>query len=426
MKYIADLHLHSKYAGACSERLVLDAMAESAHTKGMGIIATGDFTHPLWLKEIKANLEQEEGLYKLKGSRLETRFVLGAEICTIFGNGNASQKLGMFSTDGTVRKIHHMVFAKELDAVDQINERLAKYGDLSVDGRPVLKMTAAELAEIVMSVDRKNFILPAHVWTPWFGILGSFSGFNTIDEAYGDQAKHIKALDMGLSSDPAMNWRVSKLDKYALIGTSDAHSLQKMGRKATAVEIQGKLTYDSLISAITEQKISTLDFYPEEGKYHFDGHRNCNISLAPAEARKYNNMCPVCRKKLTIGVLHRVEELADRPEGYRPSNRPPYVHIVPLQEIIAHVKKKGAGTAYVNNLYGELINRFGTEFSVLLDAKVDEIAKVDPEIAKAIGNVRQEHVKVIPGYDGVFGVVDILNTVTTENKSTRQSRISDF
>ncbi len=428
MEYIADLHLHSKYAGACSERLLLPAMAETAQKKGISIIATGDFTHPLWLKDIKSTLEEDGGLYRIMGGASDTRFLLGSEICTIFNDGTGtSQKLGMFSTEGHVKKIHHVLLAPDIGAVEQINESLAKYGDLSIDGRPILKITASELVEAVMAVDKRNFIFPAHLWTPWFGALGAFSGFNSVEEAYGDQARHISAIDMGLSSDPAMNWRVSKLDRYALIGTSDAHSLQKMGRKATVFELGSSPSYDSIISAIRGQKIKmTVDFYPEEGKYHYDGHRNCNISLPPAEAKKYNNLCPVCRKRLTIGVLHRVEELADREEGYRPAARPPFVHTVPLQEIIAHVKKKGVGTAYVNKAYDDLIARFGTEFDILLRVRLDELGKADQELANAIGNVRAERVRVIPGYDGVFGIVDISNTISNENKSNRQSRISDF
>ncbi len=428
MEFIADLHLHSKYAGACSERLVLSAMAQTAQAKGIGLIATGDFTHPLWLNEIKSTLEGEDGIYKIKGGKSDTKFVIGAEVCTIYSDSSSqSQKMGMFSTDGHVKKIHHVMLAPDLETAEQVSERLARYGDVAMDGRPILKMSASELVETVMSINSRNVVFPAHLWTPWFGVLGAFSGLNSIEEAYKDQTKHIFAVDMGLSSDPPMNWRVSKLDRYALLGTSDAHSLQKMGRKATIFDISSKLSYDSLVAAIKGQKIKkTVDFYPEEGKYHYDGHRKCKVSLTPPQAKKYNNICPVCRKKLTIGVLHRVEELADRAEGYKPSDRPGFVHMVPLLEIISHVTKKGIGTEYVNNAYNILIKRFGTEFNVLLYADTVEIEETFSSVGNAIENVRSGHVNVIPGYDGVFGQIDILREKSPAPGGSGQRRMSDY
>lgn len=428
MELIADLHLHSKYAGACSERLVLSAMAQTAQAKGIGLIATGDFTHPLWLKEIKSTLEGEAGIYTIKGGGPDTKFVIGAEVCTIYRDaGSQSQKMGMFSTDGSVKKIHHVMLAPDLETAEQVCKELARYGDVAMDGRPILKMSASELVERVMGINSRNVVFPAHLWTPWFGVLGAFSGLNSIEEAYEDQARHIFAVDMGLSSDPPMNWRVSKLDRYTLLGTSDAHSLQKMGRKATIFDISNKLSYDSLVAAIKGQKIKkTVDFYPEEGKYHYDGHRKCKISFTPSQAKKYNNICPVCRKKLTVGVLHRVEELADRSEGYKPSDRPGFVHMVPLLEIIAHVTKKGIGTDYVNNAYNLLVKRFGTEFNVLLHADAVEIEETFRGLGKAIENVRSGHVNVIPGYDGVFGQIDIFRERPYVPKGSGQQSMSDY
>ncbi len=415
MEYIADLHIHSKYAGACSEHLTLEGIAATAREKGIQITGTGDFTHPLWLAEIKSKLAGEgNGLYSLKNGK--TRFILSSEVCTIFEQG------------GTARKIHHLIFAPDIEAAEQIDAALSKYGSLQSDGRPILnKLRPAQLTEIVMDISKDAFIFPAHAWTPYFGVLGYFSGFNSLEEAYEDQAKHIYALEMGLSSDPPMNWRISKLDKYTLLGGSDAHSLPKMGREAVVFEMGENPSYKELVNSIKGKRLkTTIKFYPEEGKYHFDGHRNCSVSLEPAEAKKYNGICPVCRKRMTIGVLHRVEDLADRESGFRPPGATPYVHAIPLQEIIAYVTGKGEGTSAVRLMYERLVKRFGSEFDVLLKGEISEIGKIDKDVANAIERVREEKVNIIPGYDGVFGVLDIFGRAKKEKKTPKQSRINDF
>ncbi|MDE1860719.1 MAG: DNA helicase UvrD [Candidatus Micrarchaeota archaeon] len=409
--------MHSKYAGACSEHLNLESIGGTAAEKGIRIVGTGDFTHPLWFSEIKEKLTEAEegsGLFKLGNS--PTRFMLSSEVCTIFEHKAAA------------RKIHHVILAPGIEVVEQINASLSKYGSLQSDGRPILnKMTPAHLVEIVMGISKDAFVFPAHTWTPWYGALGAFSGFNSIKDAYEDQARHIHALETGLSSDPPMNWRISELDKYTLISGSDAHSLPKMGREAIIVDMDERPSYGKVISSIKEKKLKmTIEFYPEEGKYHFDGHRNCNVSLSPDAARKYNGRCPVCGKSLTIGVLHRIEELADREEGFVPKGSIPYVHAIPLQEVIAYVTGKGEGTAYVHDTYGKLMAEFGSEFNVLLKSDPESIGNVDKELGRAISNVREEKVSITPGYDGVFGIIDIFNRVKKEKKQGRQSVMKDF
>ncbi|MEM3280213.1 MAG: endonuclease Q family protein [Candidatus Micrarchaeaceae archaeon] len=419
MEFIADFHVHSRYSQACSQDIDLQSMASAAAQKGVSILGTGDFTHPLWLREIKSNLvEEEDGLYSYKHGGAKTRFVLSVEVSNVF------------DVDGRTRKIHSCILAESIDVVEQVNEALSKFGNLGVDGRPTLNMSAAELVEVLHSISGKIFIFPAHAWTPFYGALGSISGFDSIEDAYGDEAMHVHALETGLSSDPPMNWRLSKLDKYSLVSNSDAHSLANIGREANVLEIDAeRLSYSEIISAI-ESKDSkrfkmTIEFYPEEGKYHFDGHRNCNVSLSPEESLKYNNICPVCGKKLVIGVMHRVEDLADRPAGYVPDGAIPYVHAVPLKEVIAYVLKKGKASLGVEKIYEKMVEKFGSEFGALLKAEIDEIAKVDPEVAKAIENVRAERVNLIPGYDGVFGIVDIMGRMERP-KHGMQNSLSDF
>lgn len=421
--------MHSKFAGACSERLTLENIDMTAHEKGIGIIGTGDFTHPEWLKEVKTKLsETSNGVYKLKALS-HTNFLLTSEVSIIFGGGQNATSGKVVAKDQRVKKVHNCIIAPNLEVVDSINEQLAKFGDLKIDGRPILtNISLSEFVEILRGIDKNIFIFPAHAWTPWYGIFGSFSGFNSMKDAYEDQAMHIHALETGLSSDPPMNWRVSALDKYTLISGSDAHSPEKIGREAVVFEIGEKeLSYKSIIDNVKKKKLEyTVEFYPEEGKYHYDGHRNCNISLSPEEAKKYNNKCPVCRRTITVGVMHRVEELADREHGYRPNGAVPYVHAVPLQEIISYVSGKGAHTDYVKKTYNGLIKDFGSEFGVLLDSDIEKIKSIDKDLAKALENVRGERIGIKPGYDGVFGVIDLLNRMKYEKAGGRQSTIVDF
>lgn len=435
MEFITEMHMHSKYARACSEQLTLENMASAAQEKGIQIIATGDFTHPEWFKEIKGKLvEDKPGLFKVKGSGAATRFLLATEICVSFSkNKNLKGNLSVFDKTGEVKRFHNCVMAPSIEVVEQINAAVSRFGNLSYDGRPTLNMSAAALVELLRSIDKRIEVFPAHAYTPWFGVLGSFSGFDSIKEAYEDQEMHIHALETGLSSDPAMSWRISELDKYALVSGSDAHSLPKIGREATIFSMDEKdLSYAAIVGAIKDKKLkSTIEFYPEEGKYHYDGHRNCKLSLSPEQAEKYNGICPICGKRLTLGVLHRVEDLADREPGYVPKNAAPFIHAIPLQEIIAFISKKSTYSVYVKTAYAKLIGKFGTEMNVLLKADIASIEEVDKSIAKAIENVREEKVRIKPGYDGVFGIIDILSDngageALIEEQKHGQKSMGDF
>ncbi len=413
MEIISDFHIHSRYAMACSPSITIKGLAHEAQEKGIKLLSTGDFTHPSWFSEIKENLsEYQNGIYSLKGEKSGTMFVLGVEICTIFNK------------DGKTRKIHNCVLAPNIAVAEQINDVLSKRGPLTSDGRPVFNMHASELVEILMEIDKSITVFPAHIWTPYFGALGSMSGFDSIKDAYEDQAKNIHALETGLSSDPKMNWRLSSLDKITLLSNSDAHSLHKLGREANVLEIsEDKLSYGEIADCIIKKDPKriklTVEFYPEEGKYHFDGHRKCNISLSPQEAEKYNNICPVCRKNLTIGVLHRVNDLADRSEGYTPKNAIPYLHTVPLREVVAYIMKKNDSSPAVDEALRKLVSSFGSEFNVLLNEDISKLEGVDKELGIAIERIRKERVHLIPGHDGVFGVIDIMDKIK-ENKHGTQ------
>jgi uncharacterized protein (TIGR00375 family) len=402
-------------------------IARFAQIKGLNLIGTGDFTHPKWLEELKATLvaDSDTSLYKpAKNPAEPVHFIMTGEVSTIFAYENA------------VRKVHHVILTPSLETAAQINVCLAKHGNLSSDGRPQLDMSAPQLVEEVMQVSKDNMVIPAHAWTPWFSLFGAFSGFNRMEDCYQDMTKHIKALETGLSSDPPMNWRLSALDKYTLVSNSDSHSHWpwRIGREANVFELK-KPTYHEVVDTIRQKDPErfqfTIETDPAYGKYHWTGHRNCKVSLSPQEATNYGNVCPVCRKKLTKGVEQRVEELADRPAGYRPENAIGYMHLLPLSEIIATV----LGVAYpsvqkVWENYNKLIEKFGDEYTVLINASAEEMAKtVEPRIAETIVKVREEKVKVIPGYDGVYGQLDLLeNPLETKPKKDpiKQRCISDF
>jgi len=304
MRIIADLHLHSKYSRATSGNSDLEGLGEWAHTKGIGLLGTADFTHPKWLGELKKKLKDEgEGIFSYKN----TKFMLTTEVSNIFYRNNVN------------KKVHNILFAPSLGIVEQICEGLKRFGKLEEDGRPMLNMDIIEMMEILRGISKEIYVVPAHAWTPWFGVFGSKSGFDSLEEAFGKYAKDIFALETGLSSDPAMNWMLSSLDRITLISNSDCHSPQKLGREANVFELE-KLTYKSVVEAIKTKKgfVKTYEFYPEEGKYHWDGHRDCKVCISPQASMKMGDMCPVCKKKLTVGVLHRVELLADRKEGFVP------------------------------------------------------------------------------------------------------------
>jgi uncharacterized protein (TIGR00375 family) len=431
MRVIADLHIHGKYSRATSEQMNIPEIAKYAKIKGLNLVGTGDFTHLQWLKEINQTLtpEGDSGLFKLANEDSSVRFLLQTEVCTIF------------DYKGESKKVHHVILTPWLETAEQINERLQSFGSLSSDGRPILSVSAPQLVEQVMEVCGDNMVFPAHAWTPWFSIFGAFSGFDTVEDCYQDMTKHIHALETGLSSDPAMNWRLSKLDKFTLVSNSDCHSFWpwRIGREANVFELE-KITYKGIVDAIVANDPSrfkfTIETDPAYGKYHWTGHRNCKVSLSPSEAKKFGNICPVCRRNLTKGVEQRVEELADRPADFKRDGAPGFLRLLPLSEIIAAVLGTDSpSTQAVWKNYNLLTEKFGDEYSVLIDALLDELVKVvDVPIAQAIVKVRDGTAKVTPGYDGVYGQlvlgIDAPPTVKLKpkliQKIVKQKSMTDF
>lgn len=401
MRLIADLHIHSKYSRAVSRSMDLKQIAAFALKKGIGLVGTGDFTHPEWVKLMERDLEETgDGFAVLKGTS-EPRFVYTCEIACIYGKG------------GKTRRIHQVMVAPDLKTVKTINARLSQIGNLKADGRPILGCDAKEIVKIVRESNPHGFVIPAHVWTPWFSVYGSMSGFDSLEECYEEEAKYITTIETGLSSDPPMNWRMQQLDGRQIVSFSDAHSAQKMGREATILELS-KPTYANFRTALTapdDNRIAaTIEFFPEEGKYHWDGHRSHNLRWSPEETKKHGGICTACHRPVTVGVLNRVDQIADRPDGFRPDNRPPYHSLIPLNEIIADALGVGVGAKKVAAEYDALINALGTEFRALTDATADEIKNVtQPRIAEGILRVRQGKVHIVPGYDGVYGTVEVFS-----------------
>ncbi|MGH7963800.1 MAG: endonuclease Q family protein [Candidatus Binatia bacterium] len=399
MHIIADLHVHSRFSAACSREMEPERLAWWARRKGIDLLGTGDFTHPIYLTYLKRKLEPaEEGLFRLREGERNVRFMLTVEVTNIFRH------------DGRLRKTHTLIFAPNFAAVDRLNTRLASCGNLALDGRPTLTCTARELLRIVQDTAPECEVIPAHVWTPWFSVLGSFSGFDSLAECYGDEVQYIRAVETGLSSDPAMNRRLSALDAVALISNSDAHSPRKLAREANVLACE--LSYDGVLTALTSrdpaQFLYTIEFFPEEGKYHFDGHRHCQVRLSPAETRRANSICPACGKKVTVGVLHRVEALADRETRDTPAGTIPARHLLPLEEIIAAALGQRPNTKKVNAEYDRLIEHYGSELGVLLDLSEEELAEFTPaRILTGILKVRRGKVQLTPGYDGVYGKVEL-------------------
>jgi uncharacterized protein (TIGR00375 family) len=426
LRVIADLHIHSRYSRATSEKMCPEEIARFAKIKGLNLVGTGDFTHPKWLKELQETLIREENtsLYKLRSQSSQVNFMITTEVCTIFSFQNES------------KKVHHVILTPSVETAVQINDRLSKYGDLASDGRPTLNMDAPGLVEEVMEVSNENMVFPAHAWTPWFSIFGAFSGFNSIEECYQDMTKHVHALETGLSSDPPMNWRLSKLDSYALVSNSDSHSFWpwRIGREANVFELE-QLSYHEVVDAICckdwKRFKFTIETDPAYGKYHWTGHRNCHVALSPQEAIKLGNVCPVCRRKLTKGVEQRVEELADRPVDFEPENAIRFKRLLPLSEIIAAVLSSDSpSTQKVWGIYNSLVERFGNEYNVLIDASIDALSAVTiREVAEAIVKVREGKVRVIPGYDGVYGRLDLSkegSAVKGVPERVRQLNLVDF
>lgn len=391
MKVIADLHIHSRFSRATSNKISIGNLEKYARIKGLNLLGTGDFTHPEWIKELKEKLK-EDGTGILK-TETGFNFILQTEISLIY-------------TQGRGRRIHLVLLAPNFKTVDKITDYLKKHGRVDYDGRPIFKISCEQIVRDLREISEDIEIIPAHIWTPWFGLLGSKSGFDSFEEAFGEQVKHIHALETGLSSDPPMNWRLSKLDKYTLVSNSDLHSFWpwRIGREANIIE-PDKLTYKHLIDAIKNKKVKTIEVDPGYGKYHFDGHRNCDISMSPKESKEHNGICPVCKKPLTIGVLNRVEELADRPSDFIPKDAQEFLTLMPLSEIINMVKGYKIGTKKNWQEYYKLVNEERSEFYILLNAPKEELMNLcGPEMTEVIIKNRKAEIDVRPGYDGEYGV----------------------
>ncbi|MFB3894916.1 MAG: endonuclease Q family protein [bacterium] len=397
MRLIADFHIHSKFSRATSKDMDIPELTKWVNWKGIGLLGTSDFTHPVWLSSLKLKLKPRgDGLFEYN----QTVFILTTEISNLW------------NWNGAGKRVHNLIFAPSFEIVDKLNRKLANYGTLTSDGRPMLSLPGPDLVKLVMDISTDCMVIPAHAWTPWYSVFGSMSGFDTIQECFQDQAKYIYALETGLSSDPAMNWRLSALDKYTLISNSDAHSPSRLGRESNVFELP-ELSYKSVTDAIKQKDKSkflyTIEFYPEEGKYHYDGHRACQQRLAPKETKKYNGICPVCKKPVTVGVMYRVAQLADRDEGYTPKNSIPYKNLVPLEEIIAAAIEKAPGTVAVQKQYEQLVAAFQNEFHILLDLTEEEMRRggMPPKIINGIMKVRTGQLTIQPGYDGEYGIISI-------------------
>jgi uncharacterized protein (TIGR00375 family) len=416
MRQILDLHIHSKYSRACSPQLTLSGIDAACRTKGVDIIATGDFTYPAWFSDIKNELEEinESGLYKLRKSQDEKiKFLLSTEVALIYKDG------------GKARRIHIVVQAPNIKAVEELNKYLDKKYNIRSDGRPIMGMKAPELVNLCLSIHPKFLIYPAHIWTPWFAVFGSKSGFDSMEECFHDQTENIYAIETGLSSDPAMNWRLSALDRLTILSNSDAHSLPNIGREASVVELN-EISYNEIYEVIKKKDLNklkyTIEFYPEEGMYHFDGHRDCKIRFSPEETKKQKNICPVCKKPLTVGVMNRVEELADRAEGFNPSGAVSFRKLVELDKIIAEALNiKSRQSQKVQSEYNNIIKKVGPEIKILLDEPLENLKKIiSSPIVEGIKRVREGKLFIDPGYDGQYGKVNIFSP---EEKADNQQKL---
>ena len=409
MKMIGDLHIHSRFSMATSKEGTPENLDFWARKKGISLIGTGDFTHPVWRKELRERLVPEgNGLYRLKEEYVKeesrkfpgegTRFVVSGEISSIY------------KKNGKTRKVHNVILIPSLEAADAMAQCLEKIGNIHSDGRPILGLDSHDLLEMMLDVCPEGILIPAHIWTPHFSVLGAKSGFDSVEECFEELAPYIHALETGLSSDPAMNWRISKLDRYQLVSNSDAHSPSKLGREANLLDID--CSYEGLYQAIQTGKglEGTVEFFPEEGKYHFDGHRKCGVSLSPVEAERLGGICPVCGKKLTMGVDHRVEQLADREEGFVKKDGKKYESLVPLPEVVAACMGYSTASKKVQGCFEQMMQTLGTEFDILRNVPAEDIKSCAGErIAEGIENVRTGNVKRIPGYDGEYGKIQLFD-----------------
>lgn len=437
MQQILDLHIHSKYSRACSTQLTLENIEAACRVKGVDIIATGDFTFPAWFSDIKNKLTETKagsGLYKLKSAKDDkVKFILSTEVALIYKDG------------GKVRRIHLVIHAPSLESVEELNNLLDKKYNIRSDGRPILGMSAPALMELCLKIDKKFLIYPAHIWTPWFSVFGSKSGFDKMAECFHEYTKDIYAVETGLSSDPEMNWRLSALDKLSILSNSDAHSLPNIAREANVFEME-EINYNEIYKIIKNKILFddkkndlgikfTIEFYPEEGMYHYDGHRACGVSLTPEQTKRYKGICPICKKPLTIGVMNRVDELADRPSlteassGNLPDLNPPvgqakFVKLVELDKIIAEaLGVKSRQAVKVQTIYKNLIKQGGSELNILLNISHKELANMtDPAIAEGIKRVREGRLIIKPGFDGQYGMVKIFS----EQEKSKNKQVSLF
>ncbi len=398
-RIIADLHVHSHFSRATSREMNIHAMSVWARKKGINLLGTGDFTHPAYLKELKSVLKPlGNGLFTAH-EEPSVNFMLTAEISSIYTQG------------GRGRRVHNLVMAPGFKAVEKINRVLGRLGNLKSDGRPILGLSSKDLIKIVLDVSPDCLFVPAHVWTPWFSLFGSKSGFDSIEECFGEYSEHIHAIETGLSSDPPMNWRLSALDNITLLSNSDAHSPAKLGREANVFDCE--MDYFDVIDTIRKKDkrrfLHTIDFFPDEGKYHYDGHRLCNILFSPVETIKHNNVCPSCNRPVTVGVMSRVNQLSDREEGFIPENAIPVKHMVPLLEVISAAYGQGVNTLKVKREYERLVDMY-TEFEFLIDIPGDDLYRyADRRVAEGINKVREGRIDIVPGYDGVYGKISIFS-----------------
>jgi len=397
MEFIADFHIHSKYSRATSKDMDISHIAQWAKLKGIKLMGTGDFTHHLWLEELKNNLEDlGNGLFKYK----DVYFILTSEISSIY------------SKRGRTYRIHNMIFSPSFKTVDKINEILSRCGNLSSDGRPILGLDCQDLARIIFDIDENCMIVPSHIWTPWFSVFGSMSGFDRIEDCFEEQTSKISTLETGLSSDPSMNWRLSRLDKFTLISNSDSHSPSRIGREANIFncELDYKTIKEVLEKKDKKRFLYTIEFFPQEGKYHFDGHRLCGVRLSPKETKENKGICPKCKRPVTVGVMNRVDQLADRLQGIIPENTIPFKNLIPLNEIIAEAKGIAKSSKAIEKEYLLAISNFGSEFEILMNAKKEDLEKrLNRRITEGISRVREGKVKIQPGFDGEYGKISIFS-----------------
>ncbi len=415
MRFIADFHLHSKYSRATSKDMEVETLARWAKKKGIALLGTGDFTHPAYFLELQSKLVPTgNGLFQLRKGDEDVRFILTTEVSNIYSQG------------GRGRRIHTLLFVPSFEVAEAIRSRLGNFGKLSSDGRPIFGFPAKELVKMILDISEDCLIIPAHAWTPWFSIFGANSGFDSIKECFEEMSPHIRAIETGLSSDPEMNWRLSSLDEITLISNSDAHSPNRLGREANGFDCE--LSYQEVTDVIRKKDrgkfLFTIEFFPEEGKYHYDGHRQCGVIFSPSETRLHQSICPRCQKRLTIGVMHRVEELSDRQEGFIPKNAIPSIHLIPLEEIIAEGLGVRVGTKTVDSEYERLIERGESEFRILLEASPEELASFVPDhILEGIIRMRQGKVSIVPGHDGVYGKINLFPAKKSIDASEGQLRL---